>query len=175
MIKGYVSEVARLLEVAGTESAEKVVERVRGVRERGGTVYLCGNGGSAATASHLANDLMKVAGVRAITLTDNVPLITAWSNDVSYESAFVKQLEMLIGKGDMVIGISTSGESENILAAMRLGRELGACVVSFTGGLGGSAGLYADINVCAYGAPVDQAEDIHLLLGHAICRELREA
>ena len=112
-------------------------------REEGRTIFIIGNGGSAATASHMANDLNKGATVsgqrrfRALALTDNVPLITAWANDTRYELIFVEQMANYLRPGDVLVAISGSGNSPNIIAAVEWARREGAVTVGLTGGNGG--------------------------------------
>jgi D-sedoheptulose 7-phosphate isomerase len=146
----------------------------------GHVVYIMGNGGSAATASHMANDLSKgtlVPGAprfKALALTDNVPLITAWANDTAYEAVFVEQLEPWVEAGDVVIGISGSGNSENVLRAVRLAKERGATTIGFTGYEGGKLARLVDVNILASGATMALAEDVHMMLDHLITTVVRE-
>ncbi|HHH41380.1 MAG TPA: SIS domain-containing protein, partial [Chloroflexi bacterium] len=111
---------------------------------------------------------------RVVPLTDNVPLITAWANDVDYEWIFAEQLRNLVRPGDLVIGISGSGNSPNVLNAIALAREMGATTVGLTGGDGGKLALMADIVVIAPSDTMEQIEDAHLVLEHLICTTLRE-
>ena len=111
---------------------------------------------------------------KAIALTDNVPLITAWANDTEYANVFVEQLDPLVEAGDVVIGISGSGNSENVLRAMRLAKAREAHTIGFTGASGGKLAYLVDVNVVARGAPMEMAEDVHMFLDHLICTTLRE-
>ncbi|MDO9444906.1 MAG: SIS domain-containing protein [Dehalococcoidia bacterium] len=116
----------------------RVAKEFVAAAERGANVYVVGNGGSAAMASHFTNDLMKGAGVpgqpaiRAFCLNDNVPLLTAWSNDDAFEVAIQRQVEDLARAGDLLVVISTSGRSPNLVNAARAGRERGARVIAMT-------------------------------------------
>jgi len=148
-------------------------------REEGRTVFIIGNGGSAATASHMANDLNKGAAVagqrrfRALALTDNVPLITAWANDTQYEQIFVEQMANFFHPGDVLIAISGSGNSPNIIAALEWARREGAVTIGLTGGNGGQLLGLVDCGLLVPSNRMEQIEDMHLVLAHAICVSLR--
>ena len=148
-------------------------------REEGRTVFIIGNGGSAATASHMANDLNKGAAVagqrrfRALALTDNVPLITAWANDTQYEQIFVEQMANFFHPGDVLIAISGSGNSPNIIAALEWARREGAVTIGLTGGNGGRLLGLVDCGLLVPSNRMEQIEDMHLVLAHAICVSLR--
>lgn len=176
----YLEDVRTMLAQMPLESIEQVLQALLDVYEREGTVFIMGNGGSAATASHFAGDLAKgtahpgLRRFRVVPLTDNVPLITAWANDVNYEWVFAEQLRNLVRPGDLVIGISGSGNSPNVLNAIALAREMGATTVGLTGGDGGKLALMADIAVIAPSDTMEQIEDAHLVLEHLICTTLRD-
>ena len=147
--------------------------------ERGSTIFILGNGGSAATASHFACDLAKGTqkpghtSFRVIALTDNVPLITAWGNDTSYDRIFAEQLRPLVRPDDLVIGISGSGNSPNVLEAMRVAREAGARTIGWTGFRGGKLHVMVDQCVIVPSDSMEQIEDVHLIMEHAVCTTLR--
>jgi D-sedoheptulose 7-phosphate isomerase len=138
-----------------------------------------GNGGSAATASHMANDLNKLAIVpeqprfRAISLSDNVPCMTAWANDSAYEDIFAEQLSNFLDPGDVVIAISASGNSPNVIKAIRLAREMGAITIGFTGKDGGQLKPLVDICLCIPSDHLGVQEDGHIILDHVIANALR--
>jgi D-sedoheptulose 7-phosphate isomerase len=144
------------------------------------SIFIAGNGGSASTASHMANDLNKGAAVpgqmrfRAMALTDNIPLMTAWANDTAYDRIFAEQLANLINPGDVFIAISGSGNSPNIITAVHSAREAGATTIGFTGGTGGRLSAAVDHCVIVPCARMELIEDVHLVLSHAICVSLRE-
>lgn len=146
---------------------------------RGGTIFIAGNGGSAATASHFACDLAKgtytpgLPAFRVIPLTDNVPLLTAWANDTSYERVFAEQLAALVRPGDVVVLISASGNSANVLAAAQTAREAGAAAIALTGQRGGRLAARADLSIRVHGQSVEQVEDLHLIIAHSLCVALR--
>lgn len=149
------------------------------------TVVLFGNGGSAALASHLATDLAKgthypgppsmknVRRMRAVSLTDNVSMLTAWSNDLDYENVFAGQMENFLRARDIAFGISSSGKSRNVLRALEMARRTGATTIGFTGCGGGKM---RDLLDCAVIVPSDhpqQVEDAHLVLAHLLFLDLR--
>jgi phosphoheptose isomerase/dTDP-glucose pyrophosphorylase len=154
-------------------------ELTRAWRE-GRHVFIMGNGGSAAMASHMTNDLNKLTIVpaqrrlRAVSLTDNVPLITAWANDSDYERVFAEQLHGLCQAGDVVVAFSCSGNSRNVLAALQTAREMGARTIGFTGDHGGAMAKMVDICVYSPIGPIYQQEDIHPVLSHMISVALKQ-
>lgn len=142
--------------------------------KRGKTIFVMGNGGSASTASHFANDLAKgtiVEGkprVRVIALTDNVPVMLAWANDASYEHIFVEQLKNLMQPGDLVVGLSGSGNSPNVLAAIEYANRNGAITLGLVGFDGGKLLKIARHSLHAPTFHMGQAEDAHLAISHLI-------
>jgi D-sedoheptulose 7-phosphate isomerase len=143
-------------------------------------VFILGNGGSAATASHMANDLSKFTIVegqprfRAMALTDNVPLLTAVGNDLSYADIFVEPLRNWLQPGDLVIGISASGNSPNVVKAVNYARAQGARVVGFCGQPGGQLAQLADLKVIIPSLKIGHQEDGHMILDHVLSLALRE-
>jgi D-sedoheptulose 7-phosphate isomerase len=152
----------------------QIVEVLHEARLNGRTVFLMGNGGSAATASHWANDLSKGASrpgasrLRVIALTDNVPLITAWANDTEYANIFKEQLANLVRPGDVVIGISGSGNSENVIRAIEYGREVGALTIGLAGFDGGRLRGAAEVCLVAPCDSMERIEDVHLVVSHIV-------
>jgi D-sedoheptulose 7-phosphate isomerase len=148
--------------------------------KNGKQVFLVGNGGSAATASHMANDLNKLtitagkARFKASALTDNVPLMTAWGNDAAYEDIFAEQLVNFINPGDVIIAISASGNSPNILKAVRIAKEHGAVAIGLTGDTGGKLKELADYVVFIPSAHIGQQEDGHMILDHVMANTLKK-
>jgi D-sedoheptulose 7-phosphate isomerase len=165
---------------------EKVAsELVRAYRE-GHRTYLFGNGGSAALASHFACDLGKgtvrdrAAGkrFRAVSLTDNIPLITAWANDSSYEDVFSEQLQSLLAAGDIAFAISGSGNSPNVLRALRVAKASGGTTIGMTGYSGGKLKALCDHCIVVPSDNMQVIEDFHLSVSHAlftrVCHYMRE-
>src|SRR5947209_15067236 len=146
------------------ESVLHVLEEAYGSGHR---IFIIGNGGSAATASHFALDLAKntitpgAPRLKAISLTDHVPLITAWSNDTSYEHVFEEQLANMIEPGDVVIGISTSGNSPNVINALRFAKQYHAVTIGLLGARGGQIKHIVDAYILAPGRNIEQEEDAH--------------
>ncbi len=179
-IEQYLKEVEEMVRAIPRNGVRQVVEAIREARDSGRRVFIMGNGGSAATASHMACDLAKTAiaegkqRVKAIALTDNAPLLTAWGNDVAYEDVFAEQLRNLAEVGDLVIAISGSGNSPNVLKAVQLAREVGATTVGFTGSPGGRLKHLVDISVDIPAGRIEQAEDGHMILDHVVTVALRE-
>jgi D-sedoheptulose 7-phosphate isomerase len=140
----YLREFAQLLERVDLDSIERVVEHLRRARDAEGTVYVAGNGGSASTASHWANDLGKAtkassrAFMRVMCLSDNVAWLTALANDEGYNRVFSGQLENFAGRGDVFVAISASGNSGNLVRAVELGKQRGVITIAMVGFDGGA-------------------------------------
>lgn len=177
-IRHYFATVQNLLDQVPFDAVEPVVDALITANRTGQTVFICGNGGSAATATHFGCDLAKrpiVQGqprFRVIALTDNNALMTALSNDISYDSVFSEQLLPLVRPNDVVIGISGSGNSRNVLKAMEVARDAGAITVGFCGYDGGKLKGMVDYPVHVPSHNMAMVEDVHLMLEHAICERL---
>jgi phosphoheptose isomerase len=179
-VRSYLEDLRSLLDILDTADIWRVIEVLLGAYRAGARIFILGNGGSAATASHFACDLGKnVLGpdgrrFKALALTDNVPTLTAWANDTAYEHIFAEQLDGLLEAGDVVVGISASGNSPNVLRAMQLARARGATAVGLTGFQGGRLKPLCHECVVVPSEQMDQIEDTHLALQHLLCRVLRE-
>jgi D-sedoheptulose 7-phosphate isomerase len=146
-------------------------------------VAIIGNGGSAATASHLACDLGKtILGVapqaagrrfKVMALTDNMPLVTAWANDVNYDTVFAEQLKAWLREDDVVIAISASGNSPNIVEGVRAARQMGACTIGFLGFDGGKVARMVDHPITVHSNNYGYIEDLHMMFGHMITAYIR--
>ncbi len=152
------------------ELAKKVVERLK----EGGTVYLFGNGGSAADAQHIAAELIGRFSkdrppIRAVALTTDTSILTALGNDYGFENIFERQVEALVGKEDIVIGISTSGKSENVIRALKKAKAKGALTVALTGGDGGLLKELADYSFIVPSYETPRIQECHITLGHTLC------
>lgn len=147
--------------------------------ERQRTVFLFGNGGSAALASHLACDLGKgtVNGskkrFRVMALTDNVPLMTAWANDANYEDIFAEQLTNFVSAGDVAFAISASGNSPNVLKALRVAKQAGSATVGLSGFAGGRMRALCDACIVIPSDNMQMIEDLHLCVAHALFTSIR--
>src|SRR5437588_4655653 len=178
-VSTYFSEVEQMLHAISLPDLHQALDILEEAYHDGRRIFILGNGGSAATASHFALDLAKntimpgAPRLKAISLTDHVPLITAWSNDTAYEHTFTEQLANMIEPGDVAIGISSSGNSPNVINALRLAKELGASTIGLLGAKGGKIKEIADAYVLAPGQNTEQEEDAHMLLAHVITRHMR--
>jgi D-sedoheptulose 7-phosphate isomerase len=158
---------------------ERAARLLLACHQRGGTVFVLGNGGSASTAAHFACDLAKgtrIAGLapfRVVTLADNTAVATAWANDAGYDRVFAAQLEGWVQAGDVVVAISGSGNSPNVLAAIEVARQAGAVTLALSGRSGGKLRHLADVTICAPADPIEQVEDAHLAVSHSLCVALR--
>lgn len=171
----YVEYLQTVLRRIDTESIGRFIKTLLDARERGATVFFIGNGGSAATASHFANDLTigtnsYAPPFRVVSLTDNVPVITAIGNDFGYEEIFVRQLRVLGQKGDVLVGISASGNSPNLLKAFDYARSAGIKTVGITAFDGGKMKQLADETIHVPTEPKEYgpAEDAHMVLDHLV-------
>ncbi len=179
IIRQYLAEVGDTLTRLPIESITRVVSLLDEARQKGKSVFIFGNGGSAATASHFASDLAKGAinpgkpRIKAIAFTDNVPLLSAWANDSSYDDIFAEQLENFLEAGDIAIAISGSGNSVNVLNGIRKAKAGGATTIGLIGFSGGKLAELVDIPVVVPSQSMEQVEDIHLMLEHIITTCLR--
>jgi D-sedoheptulose 7-phosphate isomerase len=158
----------------------RLVAAVRQARDGGGVLYTLGNGGSAATASHLALDLAKNTRrpdrprVRALCLADNVGLLTAWANDSAYEEVFAAQLDAVARPGDLVVAVSGSGNSANVLRAVEVARAHGAATFGVAGFDGGQLAAAAGDCVVVRSTNMQLVEDAHMAIMHAVMVALRD-
>jgi D-sedoheptulose 7-phosphate isomerase len=179
-VEAYFAELQDTVSRLPKEQIDQVITTLIESALRGSTVFIFGNGGSASTASHFACDLAKntmVSGAphfRVIALNDNIPLMTAWANDTSYDNVYAAQLSSLVKAGDIVIGISCSGNSANVLNAMTVARQNEATTIAFTGDRGGRLKEMVDYCILAPSPSIEQQEDVHLILEHCICAAIRE-
>lgn len=171
----YLDYLSGVLKEIDTPSVGRFIQTLLDARERGATIYFIGNGGSAATASHFANDLAVGTNsyekpFRALSLTDNQAIITAVGNDFGYEEVFVRQLRILGRPGDVVVGISASGNSPNLIRAFEYAKSSGIMTVAITAFNGGKMMLMADDGIHVPTGPQEYgpAEDAHMILDHLI-------
>lgn len=171
----YLNYVQRVLAGIDRVDVGRFIETLLAARERGATVFFVGNGGSAATASHFANDLAYGTNeyelpFRVLSLTDNVPVLTALGNDYGYEEIFVRQLKVLGRSGDVLVAISASGNSPNLLRAMEHAKGAGIRTVALTAFDGGKMKPLADEGIHIPTEPKEYgpAEDAHMVLDHLV-------
>lgn len=156
------------------------IDYLHDARLKGMKTFVMGNGGSASTASHLVCDLAKNTRVegwpdfRVIGLSDNMALMSAYANDEGYETVFSRQLAGLVEPGDVVIAISTSGNSPNVVEAVDLAKAAGAFTVGLTGFDGGRLGEMVDLHIHVPSSTIEQVEDVHLMVEHLVTKTLRE-
>lgn len=180
-IQEYLEDLVSLLGRLPQDSIQRVIDLLTQARYNNRQVIIMGNGGSAATASHFACDLGKgtlmpgLPRYRVLALTDNVPLFSALANDHGYEHVFSEQVKSLVQPGDVVIGISGSGKSPNVLNAIQAAREAGAVTIGFVGYDGGLLKGMVDVSVHVPSFCMEQVEDVHLVLEHVISTCLRRA
>jgi D-sedoheptulose 7-phosphate isomerase len=176
----YFTELEQMLRDISQAHLQNILSILEDAYRNGHRIFIIGNGGSAATASHFALDLAKntimpeAPRLKAISLTDHVPLITAWSNDTAYEHIFEEQLANMIEPGDVVIGISTSGNSPNVINALNLAKKTCAATIGLLGAKGGLIKDIVDAYILAPGQNIEQEEDAHMILAHIITRHMRE-
>ena len=142
--------------------------------KNGNKVIFCGNGGSAADSQHLAAELIgkfyfNRRSLPAVSLTVNTSIITAIGNDFGFDKVFARQLEGIGKAGDVLIGLSTSGNSENLVEAFRLAKELGISTIAFTGESGGILRDLADILINVPSGDTPRIQEAHIMVGHIIC------
>ncbi len=147
---------------------------VSGAFRNGSRVYLCGNGGSAADAQHIAAELAgrlrkDRPGLAAIALTVNPSVLTAIANDYGYEAVFARQVEALGRPGDVLVGISTSGTSANVVAALRAAHAAGLSTVGLMGKAGGPMKEHCDVAILVPSSDTQRIQEAHIAVGHAIC------
>lgn len=177
----YLAGLKTVLDKVDAAAVDAVVRAIQDVHTNDKVIYVCGNGGSAATASHMVNDLVKAPAdasgcrpIRAVGLSDCIPLMTALANDIEYNQMFSKQLEALGREGDLLIGISGSGNSGNVLEAAKVARAKGMKVIGMTGYSGGKLKDLSDIHVNVPCNCMAQVEDVHLVIEHAFVEMLKE-
>jgi D-sedoheptulose 7-phosphate isomerase len=175
-VKSYFNRMQETIAKIDPENIVEIIDALEACHDRSGKIYVIGNGGSAATSSHMANDLavgLKLRKIRNFdveSLSDNVSVCTAIANDTGYENIFYTQLHQRIREKDVLIAISCSGDSPNIVKAVKYANQVGSKVIGLTGFDGGflkdncSAGLHVETDKGEYGI----VEDIHMMLDHVI-------
>jgi D-sedoheptulose 7-phosphate isomerase len=181
----YVDEARSILAAPFLLAAvERIVPILLKARTDDRTIFFFGNGGSASTASHFVTDIAKVAGgtegrgkgrrFRCISLNDNIPGMTAWANDVGYAEVFSGQLTALAEKGDVVVAISGSGNSPNVLEAVKVARAMGLTTIGLTGIGGGKLKDMVDVPLVVPSNSMQHTEDTHLIVLHLLTAYLRD-
>ena len=173
--KEYIAYLTEILKSIDLEQVSRFIEILLDARKSGATIFFIGNGGSAATASHFANDIAIGTNsyhlpFRALSLTDNQAIITALGNDIGYEEIFSKQLQVLARSGDVLVSISASGNSLNLINAVNYARDSGIKTFSITAFDGGKLKQISDdgIHIQTEFGEYGPAEDVHMVLDHLV-------
>ncbi len=174
------AEVKRQTIVTAVDSIEAAAQMLIDCYRAGGKVLLCGNGGSAADAQHLAAELisrlkLERAAIPALALTTNTSLLTAIGNDYKYDLVFVRQVEAFGKAGDVLIAISTSGESENVIKAVEFSRMQGIKSIALTGAKGGRLAEKVDLAIKIPSDNVQRIQECHITVGHILCELIESA
>lgn len=176
----YIAALKETIDRLEFDRIEEVISILHEARLNERQIFIMGNGGSASTATHFVCDLAKNTRLmgrphfRVIGLSDNMAMLSAYANDEGYENVFAQQLASLVQPGDIVIGISTSGRSTNVLRAIEYANDAGATTIGFTGFDAGLLGDMVDLRLHVPSDCIEQVEDVHLMLEHLITKALRE-
>ncbi|MEW5734307.1 MAG: SIS domain-containing protein [Thermodesulfobacteriota bacterium] len=177
----YLESLKKVLDGFDHAAFEKMIAAMLAAYEKGGRIFVMGNGGSASTASHWVCDMNKGAclalekRIRMICLNDSISTMMAYANDLSYADVFVEQLKNFFEPGDVVIGISGSGNSENVLRAIQYANDRGGVTVGLCGFSGGKLGKMAQIPVLAAVADMQKVEDVHMIVAHMAMQRVGQA
>lgn len=175
------SDVKNTMIIACVEDIEKAAEMMVAAAENGRMIFWCGNGGSAADAQHMAAELMgglrsyDRPAIKSIALTTDSSFITAWANDTDYESIFSRQIEGLGNEGDVLIAISTSGNSKNVIKAIEACRDKGISVIVLTGKSGGVLKELGDVTISIPSDDTQRIQEGHLLTEHILCEMVEKS
>jgi len=182
--KDYLSGLKDVLDRLPLKPIDEIIYAIERARDEGRQIFIIGTGGSAATASHMMNDLCKGTlghkgdapwpRLRVIALTDNVSLMTAWANDTDFNHIFSEPLKNLAQRGDVLVAISASGNSPNIIAAVEAAKQIGVTVLGLTGFTGGKLSKMADVSLVVPSDGYGPVEDVHMILDHIITSYLYE-
>lgn len=186
-IEAYVAGVGEVFDRLPLDDIERVAQEIYRAFEGGNTVFTMGNGGHGSTAAHVVNDLQKhlvssdsreivvqTKRLKAMCLCDSVSTLTGWANDLGYASCFSEQLRNWIAPGDVVVGITGSGNSENIINAYKLAKEAGAVTITLGGAKRGKDEPYVDIYVNVPTPNILWIEDVHMALAHLLTSVVRD-
>ena len=168
----YLSDMRRTLSEVSKSQIEALWVELTAVAERGGSIHMIGNGGSAATPSHSAGDWSKELGIPTIAHTDNISSFTAWANDTEYANVFAGQLSTFAKSGDLVIAYSGSGNSPNVLNGITAAKEAGCRTAAVTGdyndGGGGQLAQMVDVAIVVPTTSMERIEDMQLIINHIV-------
>lgn len=186
LIDSYFQEVIKSIVLLDKQSLEEMIRLIMEAYRDDKSIYILGNGGAASTASHIACDLGKGTLARVydrtekrlhvISLTDNVAIMTAYANDLSYDDIFTQQLQNLVEAGDVVIAISGSGNTKNVLNAVSYAKKIGAKTIGLTGfETGGKLAGVTDISIIVKTNHYGPIEDVHMMIGHLVSAAVASA
>ena len=170
--KKYLVDLKELINGINMNEITEFIKEIENVYKNGKTIFIMGNGGSAATASHFACDINKGVSLKlqkkfkVLCLNDNIPIMLAYANDISYDSIFIEQLKNYLVKDDLVIGISGSGNSKNVLNAIEYANEIGARTFGIIGFDGGKLKDIAQKSLIVSSYDMQKIEDCHMILTH---------
>lgn len=176
--QAYIDLVKSTLDALDPKALEALTEAFMTTYERGGNIYTMGNGGSGASASHAAGDFLKGASYgldkrfKMICLNDNLPSMMAIANDIGWDHIFIEPLKNFLSKDDLVIGISGSGNSKNVVNALEYANEQGATTVAMSGFKGGKISELASINVHAPVMDMEVTEDVHMVIFNIVKKQM---
>ncbi len=179
-IRSYFDRLKTVLDSVNVADVEKLISIIEDAYSRDAAIFVCGNGGSWSTASHWVCDFSKGASipgkrrVRMFAPGDNVPMLTAYGNDVGYDAIFAEPLRAYVRPGDVVVLITASGNSPNILEAAKVAKELKTIVVGLIGFGGGKLASMTDHNIIVKSREYGPVEDLHLVLNHIISTYMKE-
>ena len=177
----YTDRLKNVIDAFDIETLEKMVHAILDAHARKANIFTMGNGGSGSTAAHLACDINKGCCAdldrkfRMICLNDNIPTMLALANDISYEAVFVEQMKNFFGEGDLVLGISGSGNSENVLQAVQYAAANGGKTMGWSGFGGGKLAAMADLAFVVESHDMQQVEDAHMILTHMVMQSVYAA
>lgn len=182
--KDYLNNLKDKIDELDLDKVDIIIQQIIDSHNNDKQIFIFGNGGSAATSSHFATDLGKGTiknfdnkeekRLRVLSLTDNLPLITAYGNDLGYNDIYAEQLANLINKGDVAIGISASGNSENVIRAIKLAKKKEAVTIGLCGFSGGKLKQEADYHIHIKNNHYGIVEDMHLVIMHLICYYIKK-
>lgn len=176
----YLDEFMTTLQALDIDIVEQIMTQLEAARQEGRQVFIIGNGGSAASSGHWACDFGKGINMgeskrlRVFSPIDNTALITALSNDIAYDEVFIEQLRNYLDPGDVIIGLSVSGNSENVVRALAYGKEQGAFIISIVGKARGRMAELSDLSLVIHSENYGIVEDIHMFIAHVVSQYMRE-
>ena len=179
--RAYLDDLATLLPKLDAEALECAIQCLRQARDRGRCIYICGNGGSASIAAQMVVDIVKGGSYekprrfKMIGLTDSIATITAYANDVSYESVFVEQLKNFAEQGDVLIAVSGSGNSANVLRAVEYANQVGCTTIGLTTAQGGKLRDLVEVPLLTPSTHMGRLEDCFFIMTHVMCYAFMEA